>query len=142
MHVAPNTTVPKGNSSSSSDSLAKTDKAFADLFASDNETPEQILKQVASSSTSMMAWKIKEMKKHIAHQVMTEHNLTQETVSQLPATQRADVENLVLKEVSERLKMAMANMTDDSKPKPSANLTGKLSGPVLQKTIEMGQEVA
>lgn len=89
-------------------SAAKADRRFAELLAAGKDAAATLADITKQGSKSYWEWKIKEMRKQIADQVMKEMKLTPEKIAQMSAQERVATENKILEIVEQRLRLALA----------------------------------
>lgn len=115
--------------------IAAADSRFADMLADEKTAKDELREITSGGATGYWAWKIKQMREHIADQVMGEMNTSKEKIAAMDAKERVATENRIMKEVEERLKLAIREeMKREQKNTLAANAT-------LQSVIDIGQGI-
>ncbi|MEJ0010316.1 MAG: hypothetical protein WDN72_07345 [Alphaproteobacteria bacterium] len=97
---------PSSNYSASD--IVQTDSTFESLFADQNETPQEILKDLTSNGVNgYMKWKIDQMKDKATAQVMNSMGLTKAQVEGMPTDQRIALEKKIESQVEQEVKMSI-----------------------------------
>lgn len=89
------------------EAAAKADNRFAELLTAEEDAKATLAEITEKGAKGYWEWKIREMRKQIAAEVMGEMNLTAEKIAQMPAKERLEVETKILDMVEQRLKLAI-----------------------------------
>lgn len=119
-------------SASNSANIRRSDAAFAALFS--EETPQEILKKIAGNGIEgMLKWRIDQMKKQIAEEVMASKGLTVDDIAALPPEERLGVQKQIMDEVAQRLKEAIQEeMQKQARGKDTLDVYDARSGGAIQ----------
>lgn len=106
-----------------------------DDFASylGEEDPAALLHEITKDGVEgMLKWKIEEMKKKIAAEVMASKNITKESLAAMSAEERAATQDMIMREVQEKLKEAM---NEQMKRENHLEIGFMNTAPVDEKTL-------
>ena len=128
-------TNPANASDTTSSDVTTADQRFAELLAAGDDAKNTLAEITHTGAKGYWAWKMREMRKEIAQEVMGEINLTPEKIAQMSAKDRLATENKIEQIVEQRLRLAIA---EEMKRRQHSTQAANAS---LQSIIDTAQQI-